>query len=165
MEPKRRSNGRKNILKGSEIRSKKYYDYDDFRYKGIIDIRPLHDSDNEDYYKPRRIGNAFSSNCIEYLSNGDKDKILSIKECLLMIRLHLNDLIDKHYIVCFYYVTYEFELVMLGSLAKWLSVRLRTKWLWVRVPLQSHKHYTREEWQIQLAIVINFISPKDSEKN
>ena len=24
-------------------------------------------------------------------------------------------------------------------LAKWLSVRLRTKWLWVRVPLQSLK--------------------------
>ena len=28
-----------------------------------------------------------------------------------------------------------------ASLAKWLSVRLRTKWLWVRVPLQSLKHY------------------------
>ena len=26
-----------------------------------------------------------------------------------------------------------------GSLAKWLSVRLRTKWFWVRVQLQSHK--------------------------
>ena len=25
----------------------------------------------------------------------------------------------------------------LVSLAKWSSVRLRTKWLWVRVPLQS----------------------------
>ena len=24
-----------------------------------------------------------------------------------------------------------------ASLAKWLSVRLRIKWLWVRVPLQS----------------------------
>ena len=23
------------------------------------------------------------------------------------------------------------------SLAKWLSVRLQTKWLWVRIPLQS----------------------------
>ena len=27
----------------------------------------------------------------------------------------------------------------LSSLAKWLSVRLQTKWLWVRVPLQSLK--------------------------
>ena len=25
----------------------------------------------------------------------------------------------------------------MASLAKWLSVRLRIKWLWVRVPLQS----------------------------
>ena len=25
------------------------------------------------------------------------------------------------------------------SYAKWLSVRLRTKWLWVRIPLQSLK--------------------------
>ena len=27
----------------------------------------------------------------------------------------------------------------LARLAKWLSVRLRTNWLWVRVPLQSLK--------------------------
>ena len=27
----------------------------------------------------------------------------------------------------------------LASLAKWLSVRLRIKWMWVRVPLQSVK--------------------------
>ena len=25
-----------------------------------------------------------------------------------------------------------------NNLVKWLSVRLRTKWLWVRIPLQSH---------------------------
>ena len=30
----------------------------------------------EDYYKPVRTGNAFSSNYIEYESNGDKDKML-----------------------------------------------------------------------------------------
>ena len=29
------------------------------------------------------------------------------------------------------------ELANLTSLAKWLSVRLRTNWLWVRVPLHS----------------------------
>ena len=31
------------------------------------------------------------------------------------------------------------HLTKLASLAKWLSVRLRTKWLWVRVQLQSLK--------------------------
>ena len=29
--------------------------------------------------------------------------------------------------------------MFLASLAKWLSVRLRLKWLWIRVPLQSLK--------------------------
>ena len=31
------------------------------------------------------------------------------------------------------------QLNYLASLAKWLSVRLRTKWLWVRIQLQSLK--------------------------
>ena len=32
------------------------------------------------------------------------------------------------------------HLAKLASLAKWLSVRLRTNWLWIRVSLQSLKH-------------------------
>ena len=32
------------------------------------------------------------------------------------------------------------HLAKLASLAKWLSVRLRTNWLWIRVWLQSLKH-------------------------
>ena len=32
---------------------------------------------------------------------------------------------------------YSQQLNHLASLAKWLSVRLRTKWLWVRIPLLS----------------------------
>ena len=27
------------------------------------------------------------------------------------------------------------------SLAKWLSVHIQTKWLWVRIPLLSHNKY------------------------
>ena len=33
----------------------------------------------EDNYKPTRIGNAFSTNYIEYKSSGDKDKNLPIR--------------------------------------------------------------------------------------
>ena len=33
----------------------------------------------EGHYKPIRIGNAFSSNFIEYKSNGDEDKSLLLK--------------------------------------------------------------------------------------
>ena len=29
--------------------------------------------------------------------------------------------------------------IIFASLAKWLSVRLGTKWLWVRIALLSHK--------------------------
>ena len=35
----------------------------------------------------------------------------------------------------------------MASLAKWLSVRLRTKWLWVRVPLQSLNNILRKTLQ------------------
>ena len=51
--------------------------------------------------------------------------------------------------VCSYHVTYAFQgestlssclNVSLTSLAKWLSVCLQTKWLLVRVPLQSLKN-------------------------
>ena len=59
------------------------------------DIGTLYES-KEDYYKPIRTGNVFSSNYIEYESKGDKDKTLSIEEYLDIIRPYLSDLIDKH---------------------------------------------------------------------
>ena len=62
--------------------------------KILRDIRTLYESDEEDYFKPIRIGNAFSNNYIKYESNGDKDKILSIKEYLDMIRQYLRDIIN-----------------------------------------------------------------------
>ena len=43
-----------------------------------------------------RTGKAFSSNYIEYESNGDKDKTLSIEDCHDEIRPYLNNLIDSH---------------------------------------------------------------------
>ena len=43
-----------------------------------------------------RIGNAFSSNYIEYKSNGDKDKTLSIKDYLDEIKAYLSDIINDH---------------------------------------------------------------------
>ena len=50
----------------------------------------------EDNYKPVRIGNASSSNYIEYKSNGDKDKTLSIKDYLHEIKPYLSDIINNH---------------------------------------------------------------------
>ena len=49
--------------------------------KILRDISPLYESE-ENYCEPVRTSNAFSNNYIEYESNGDKDKILSVKEYL-----------------------------------------------------------------------------------
>ena len=50
----------------------------------------------EDNYTPVRVVNAFSSNYIEYKSNGDKDKTLSIKDYLDEIKPYLGDIINDH---------------------------------------------------------------------
>ena len=53
----------------------------------------------EDHYKQARIGNAFSSDYIEYKSNGDKIrecKILSLKDYLNLIRPYLSHMINYH---------------------------------------------------------------------
>ena len=63
----------------------------DKELKGIITLY----QSKEDYYKPLRTGNAFSSNYIEYESNGDKDKTLSIEDYHDEIRPYLNNLIDS----------------------------------------------------------------------
>ena len=36
----------------------------------------------EDYYKPERVSNFWNNNCIEYESNGDKNRNLSLNEYL-----------------------------------------------------------------------------------
>ena len=76
-------------IKIRDIR-KEHYDADEI----LRDTENLFDSDEEDYYKPIRIGNAFSSSYIEYKSNGDRDKTLSIKQYLDEIKPYLNDFID-----------------------------------------------------------------------
>ena len=50
----------------------------------------------EDYYEPVKTINAVNNNYIEYESNGDKDKILSVEEYLDMIKQYLSDLINDH---------------------------------------------------------------------
>ena len=59
--------------------------------KGRIvgDIRSLFEQE-EDYYKPVRVGNFYSTNYIKYESNSDRNKSLSIKEFFEEIKLCLN---------------------------------------------------------------------------
>ena len=71
--------------------------------------------------------------------------------------------------VCSCHVTYAFEsestlysclnvkeLLARTSLAKWLSVRLRTKWFWVRVQLQSlHPVQDCENFQLPIKMQLS----------
>ena len=75
---------------------KKYYDYNDIEYKGIRDVKNLFDlSVNEDLYKPIRTTSSLNG-YIEYESNGGKDKFLSPKKYIRMIRPYLRDLVNDH---------------------------------------------------------------------
>ena len=88
---------------------------------------------------------------IKYFDNGGKnmtfvtdnekvyDKYNEIWEVirkLLKVKFAVNPVRDDKYLVAKLKI---FNKIKLASLAKWLSVRLRIKWLWIRIPLQSLK--------------------------
>ena len=50
----------------------------------------------KDNFKPSKFTGSFNSNFVEYRSDGDEDKSLSIKECLDEIRPYLSDTINEH---------------------------------------------------------------------
>ena len=92
---------------------------------------------DENYYKPIIVRGAFNGNYIEYESEGDKGKHLSIKKFLNMINPYLSDIINNHK---------TRDLVRYHSGGKtWLEE-------------------TSSEWKIQLTMAINFISSKDSDE-
>ena len=51
---------------------------------------------DEYYYKPTRTSYVFNNSYIEYESIGDKEKTLTTKEYLDMIRLFLSNIINDH---------------------------------------------------------------------
>ena len=53
------------------------------------------EKEEENYYKPVRIGNFWSDNYIHYESNGDRNKTLSVEEYLEKIRSYLKDIINN----------------------------------------------------------------------
>ena len=89
----------KNLLKLEKNFSKlkKYYDYDDIEYKGIRDVKNLFDlSIDKSHYKPIKTNDCFNSNQIEYESKEDKNKTLSVKKYLNIIRSYLREIINGH---------------------------------------------------------------------
>ena len=110
----------------------------DSEYRGIRDAKNLFDlSIDEYYYKPIKTNGALNSNYIEYESKGDKNNTLSIKEYLNMIRPYLRDIINDH----------------------------KTQGEWKVYSGNIVINYKAQgEWKIQLTIIINFISSKDSDE-
>ena len=51
---------------------------------------------HKDYYEPKANVDAFNNNYIQYESIEDKDKALTIKKYLYMIRPFLNDMVNDH---------------------------------------------------------------------
>ena len=59
----------------------------------IRDIKTLFEQE-DDYYKPVGVGKVYRNNYIEYESNSDKNKTLSIREYLHKIKPYLKDIIN-----------------------------------------------------------------------
>ena len=59
----------------------------------IRDTRNFFEHEEENYYKPVRVGNFWRNNYIEYENNGNRNKTLSIEESFNKIRTYLNDII------------------------------------------------------------------------
>ena len=82
---------------------REYIDYDDEEYRGIRDLEYLLEDVNEedeDYYKPERVKNAFKSdsgdyNCIVYESRGSKYSE-SLEEYLNKIKPYLENMIRDY---------------------------------------------------------------------
>ena len=94
---------------------------------------------DDDYFKPIITNSAFNNNYIQYESMGEKekDKSLSIKEYIDVIRPYSSDIINNH-----------------KSQGKWRIHSGNT----------VIEHKAQREWKIHLTMAINLISSKkDSE--
>ena len=61
------------------------------------DIKNLfeHEKEEENYYKPVRVNNFWNNSYVEYESNGDRNKTLSVEEYLNKIRPYLKNVINN----------------------------------------------------------------------
>ena len=61
----------------------------------LSDIKNLFEQEEENYYKPVRVNNVWSNNYIEYESDSDRNKTLSVEEYINKTRPYLKDIINK----------------------------------------------------------------------
>ena len=68
------------------------------KHRILRDIRNFFEhekGEEENYYKPVRVSNFWSSNCIEYESKGDRNKTLWVEKYLNESRPYLKDIINN----------------------------------------------------------------------
>ena len=124
-------------------------------FKWIIKLTPLYSFDMfvfNNHYFPRifshldKIYLTVGSYHVTYVFQSESTlySCLNVKELLARSRRDIWRLSDcngtrtHNHLVCKRTVNH---LAKLSSLDKWSSARLRTKWLWFWVPIQSHKIY------------------------
>ena len=86
-------------LEKSLSKLKKYYDNDGIEHKGVRDVESLFSqSTDKDYYKPIKTTSFFDNrnNYIKYQGKQHKNKNLSFKKHLHMIRPYLSDIINDY---------------------------------------------------------------------
>ena len=80
--------------RNKEIRGKKEINDILIKDRIIKDIRRLFEQENDDYYfKLKIVSNFWNNNYIEYESNSDRNKILSLDEYLNKIEPYLTNVI------------------------------------------------------------------------
>ena len=73
----------------------KYYDHDDYEYRGIKNIEDFFRiSIHKDYYKPKLTKSGYNNNYVQYQSKGDK--ILTLSEYFTIIEKYLRELIEEY---------------------------------------------------------------------
>ena len=80
---------RKRKKKKEKIRERKINDRL-IKDRIIRDIKTFFEKE-DDYYKPKRVSSFRNNNCIEYESNGDKNRNLSIDKYLNKIKPYLRN--------------------------------------------------------------------------
>ena len=75
------------------LRQKKKHNERIIKNRIIADIRTLFEQEGKDYYEPKRVSNFWNNNNIEYESNGDKNRDLSLDEYLNNIKSYFRNII------------------------------------------------------------------------
>ena len=84
----------KKSKKSFEIKHKKYIYIQETVNKLILKVKQPKKNNRKDVYKPIKISGAFSDNFVEYQSNGNRDRSISIARYLNNIKEHLRKLIN-----------------------------------------------------------------------